>query len=97
MKKYAIVVAGGKGLRMGGEIPKQFIPVQGRPVLMRTLDAFHAYDESVELIVVLPVAQQDYWKELCREYDFRIPYRQRKAVRQRSHSVHRLTYTRRNR
>ena len=42
MKKYAIVVAGGKGLRMGGEIPKQFIPVQGRPVLMRTLDAFHA-------------------------------------------------------
>ncbi len=75
MKKYAIVVAGGKGLRMGGEIPKQFIPVQGRPVLMRTLDAFHAYDESVELIVVLPVAQQDYWKELCREYDFRIPYR----------------------
>ena len=38
MKKYAIVVAGGKGLRMGGEIPKQFIPVQGRPVLMRTLD-----------------------------------------------------------
>ena len=57
---------------MGGEIPKQFIPVQGRPVLMRTLDAFHAYDESVELIVVLPVAQQGYWNELCREYDFRI-------------------------
>ena len=67
MKKYAIVVAGGKGLRMGGEIPKQFIPVQGRPVLMRTLDVFHAYDEAVELIVVLPVAQQGYWNELCRD------------------------------
>lgn len=87
MKKYAIIVAGGKGLRMGGEIPKQFIPVQGRPVLMRTLDAFHAYDESVELIVVLPVAQQDYWKELCREYDFRIPYRLADGGETRFHSV----------
>ena len=59
MKKYAIVVAGGKGRAvMGGRKfgPKQAsFPVQGRPVLMRTLDAFHAYDESVELIVVLPV------------------------------------------
>ncbi len=75
MRKYAIVVAGGKGLRMGSEIPKQFIPVRGRPVLMRTLDAFRAYDGSVELIVVLPVAQQDYWNGLCREYDFRVPCR----------------------
>lgn len=87
MKKYAIVVAGGKGLRMGGEIPKQFIPVQGRPVLMRTLDAFHAYDESVELIVVLPVAQQGYWNELCREYDFCIPYRLADGGETRFHSV----------
>ena len=87
MRKYAIVVAGGKGLRMGGEIPKQFIPVQGRPVLMRTLDAFHAYDESVELIVVLPVAQQGYWNELCREYDFRIPHRLADGGETRFHSV----------
>ena len=61
MKKYVIIVAGGKGLRMGGEIPKQFIPVKGKPVLMRTLEAFYAYDNQIELIVVLPVAQQDYW------------------------------------
>lgn len=54
---------------------------------MRTLDAFHAYDESVELIVVLPVAQQDYWKELCREYDFRIPYRLADGGETRFHSV----------
>ena len=87
MKKYAIVVAGGKGLRMGGEIPKQFIPVQGRPVLMRTLDVFHAYDEAVELIVVLPVAQQGFWNELCREYDFRIPYHLADGGETRFHSV----------
>ena len=53
MKKYVIVVAGGKGLRMGGEIPKQFIPVKGKPVLMRTLETFHACDPNIELIVVL--------------------------------------------
>ncbi len=87
MRKYAIVVAGGKGLRMGSEIPKQFIPVRGRPVLMRTLDAFHAYDESVRLIVVLPAAQQDYWKELCREYDFHIPHRLADGGETRFHSV----------
>ena len=38
---YAIIVAGGKGLRMGGDVPKQFLPVGGKPVLMRTLEAFH--------------------------------------------------------
>ena len=52
MKKYVIVVAGGKGLRMGGEIPKQFIPVKGKPVLMRTLETFHACDPNIELSVL---------------------------------------------
>ena len=65
MKKYIIVVAGGKGLRMGGDIPKQFIPVKGKPVLMRTLEAFYAYDKCINIILVLPVDQQDYWKCLC--------------------------------
>ena len=54
---------------------------------MRTLDVFHAYDESVELIVVLPVAQQGYWNELCREYDFRIPYHLADGGETRFHSV----------
>ncbi len=75
MNKYAIIVAGGKGQRMGGDIPKQFIPIHGRPVLMRTLDVFHTYDESVKLIVVLPAVQQEYWNELCDEYGFRVPHR----------------------
>ena len=54
MRKYAIIVAGGKGLRMGGDIPKQFIPVKANPVLMRTLEAFYASDDSISLILVLP-------------------------------------------
>ena len=50
MKKHIIIVAGGKGLRMGGDIPKQFLPVCGKPVLMRTLEAFQAYEASMRLI-----------------------------------------------
>ena len=61
MKKYAVIVAGGKGLRMGGELPKQFLPIKGIPVLMRTMQAFHQYDEKVELILVLPASQTYYW------------------------------------
>lgn len=87
MKKYVIVVAGGKGLRMGGEIPKQFIPVQGKPVLMRTLEAFYTYDNQIELIVVLPVAQQDYWKQLCVDYGFALPHRIADGGETRFHSV----------
>ena len=75
MKKYVIVVAGGKGLRMGGEIPKQFIPVKGKPVLMRTLETFYACDPNIELIVVLPVEQRSYWEHLCAEYGFTLPHR----------------------
>ena len=87
MKKYVIIVAGGKGLRMGGEIPKQFIPVKGKPVLMRTLEAFYAYDNQIELIVVLPVAQQDYWKQLCVQYGFTLPHRIADGGETRFHSV----------
>jgi 2-C-methyl-D-erythritol 4-phosphate cytidylyltransferase len=87
MKKYAIIVAGGKGLRMGGELPKQFIPVEGRPVLMRTLDAFHAFDSTIEIILVLPRDHQPYWQELCREYQFAVPHRIADGGATRFHSV----------
>lgn len=87
MKKYIIIVAGGKGLRMGGDIPKQFVPVKGKPVLMRTLEAFYAYDEQMELILVLPVNQQDYWKHLCVEYGFTVPHRIASGGETRFHSV----------
>ena len=87
LKKYAIIVAGGKGLRMGGDLPKQFIPVEGRPVLMRTLDTFHACDPSIQLILVLPPDHQPYWQELCREYGFRVPHRIADGGATRFHSV----------
>ena len=87
MKKYIIIVAGGKGLRMGGDIPTQFLPVCGKPVLMRTLEAFHAYDASMRLILVLPVSQQAYWKQLCEEYQFDLVHEIANGGETRFHSV----------
>lgn len=73
MQEYVIIVAGGKGLRMGGDIPKQFLPIGGKPVLMRTIERFREALPDVRIILVLPEAQQDYWKELCKEYHFPLP------------------------
>jgi 2-C-methyl-D-erythritol 4-phosphate cytidylyltransferase len=87
MSDYAVIVAGGKGLRMGGDIPKQFLPIGGRPVLMRTLDTFRACDPSLQLVLVLPKEQQSYWQDLCREYAFDVPYRLADGGETRFHSV----------
>lgn len=70
---YIIIVAGGKGLRMGSDIPKQFLPIGGKPVLMRTIERFREYSADLQIILVLPEAQQDYWKDLCKEYNFPLP------------------------
>ncbi len=70
---YVIIVAGGKGLRMGGEIPKQFLPIGGKPVLMRTLERFREYSKELQIILVLPESQQDYWRKLCQQYHFPLP------------------------
>ena len=71
---YVIIVAGGKGLRMGNDIPKQFLPVAGKPILMHTIERFHEYDGSLNIILVLPESQQTYWKELCEEHHFGISH-----------------------
>jgi 2-C-methyl-D-erythritol 4-phosphate cytidylyltransferase len=84
---YVIIVAGGKGLRMGGEIPKQFLPVGGLPVLMRTMKRFHEYSPDLQIILVLPKAQQDYWRNLCKSHQFNIPYLLADGGKTRFHSV----------
>ena len=87
MTDDVIIVAGGKGLRMGSDIPKQFLPVGGRPVLMRTLERFREYAADLHIILVLPKAQQDYWLQLCREYDFAVDYQLADGGETRFHSV----------
>lgn len=67
---HTIIVAGGKGLRMGGDIPKQFIPVNGMPVLMHTIRRFREFDPQMHIVLVLPKDHQDYWRQLCDEYRF---------------------------
>ena len=62
---YIIIVAGGKGLRMGGDLPKQFMPLHGKPVLMHTIERFRSYSDELKIILVLPHEQQDYWRQLC--------------------------------
>ena len=84
---YIIIVAGGKGLRMGSDIPKQFLPIGGKPVLMRTLERFREYSKDIQIILVLPEAQQDYWHELCQEYHFDVEYTLANGGQTRFHSV----------
>ena len=87
MKKYVLIVAGGKGLRMGGEQPKQFLPLKGRPVLMHTLEQFYRSDVAMEIILVLPHEQQNYWKQLCEEHHFTIKHRVADGGESRFYSV----------
>jgi 2-C-methyl-D-erythritol 4-phosphate cytidylyltransferase len=63
--KYAIIVAGGSGSRMKSDLPKQFIEIGGLPILMHTLKRFKEADVDIELILVLPKSQFEFWKELC--------------------------------
>lgn len=74
MKKYAIIVAGGSGSRMKTVLPKQFLLLAGKPVLMHTIERFWLADKSMNLVVVLPQEQQETWQELCLQHQFTIPH-----------------------
>ena len=87
MKKYMIVVAGGKGLRMGGDVPKQFQIIGNKPILMVTLERLHAIDPTMQIILVLPADQIEMWKEMCREYEFAVPLLLTQGGATRFHSV----------
>ncbi len=73
MQLYVIIVAGGSGKRMGAGMPKQFLELAGRPVLMHTIERFRAFDQSVEIITVLPENQLLHWIGLQKKYSFTIP------------------------
>ena len=60
IKKYAVIVAGGKGLRMGNALPKQFLPLQGKPVLAHSIIAFSKAVPDIEIILVMPADQLSY-------------------------------------
>lgn len=75
MKKFALIVAGGSGSRMNNNIPKQFIEINGRPVLMHTFDAFFNFDPNLEFILVLPKDQLTLWKSICEKHSFQVKHK----------------------
>ncbi|MDR3251176.1 MAG: 2-C-methyl-D-erythritol 4-phosphate cytidylyltransferase [Tannerella sp.] len=87
MKRSVIIVAGGKGARMGGDLPKQFLPLNGKPVLMHTLDVFYRWDSSAGILLVIPEEHESYWSMLCREIGCKIPHRIIYGGETRFHSV----------
>lgn len=70
MEKFALIVAGGSGSRMKKDIPKQFLDLAGKPVLMRTMERFAESDPLISLVIVLPASFISYWNGLCRKYQF---------------------------
>lgn len=72
MEKFALIVAGGSGTRMGTDVPKQFLCLNGKPILMHTLERFMAYDRSIQITLVLPESQFDYWIDLCQTHGFKL-------------------------
>lgn len=87
LKYYAIIVGGGSGSRMRSDIPKQFMLLAGKPVLMHTMEAFHSSGLHPELILVLPADFHTYWADLCREHRFDLPHQVVAGGEQRFHSV----------
>ncbi len=75
MKKNVIIVAGGSGMRMGADIPKQFLLLKGKAILMHTIDLFYKYDPAINIVLVLPKSQIDYWKNLCASQNYNIKHR----------------------
>ena len=74
MKRFAIIVAGGFGNRMQSDTPKQFIEICGKPILMHTIYRFYEFDNSIEIIIVLPQDMIKTWNELCNKYNFNLSH-----------------------
>jgi len=87
MKQFVIIVAGGIGKRMKSSLPKQFLSINDKIILMESIKAFYNYNSSINIIVALPENQIEYWKELCTKYDFNIKHSIVTGGRTRFHSV----------
>lgn len=87
MKKYAVIVAGGKGSRMQSELPKQFLLLLDLPILMHTIERFAMALDDVQIVLVLPEDQIKFWKNMCAQMDFDIEHTIVSGGETRFHSV----------
>ena len=85
--KVVIILAGGKGERMKAVVPKQFLEIKGRPILMHTLEVFHNFDPEIQIVLVLPADQIDVWKSLCKKHAFTLTHTIECGGSTRFHSV----------
>jgi 2-C-methyl-D-erythritol 4-phosphate cytidylyltransferase len=70
MKKGVIIVAGGSGHRMGGHIPKQYLDLAGKPVIVRTLDRFFDFDPQMKIVLVLAKGHMEFWNTISKNYNY---------------------------
>jgi len=87
MEKYVLIIAGGLGKRMNSSIPKQFIPIAGKPVLMHTIAKFKNYDPKINILVIIPRVHIRLWKDLCQEFGFAIEHQIISGGKERFYSV----------
>lgn len=85
--EYALIVAGGKGTRIKSKLPKQFLELNGKPILLHTLDAFYRYSDKIQLVLVLPEDDFPIWNDICKKYHFDKPLILQKGGETRFQSV----------
>jgi 2-C-methyl-D-erythritol 4-phosphate cytidylyltransferase len=86
-KEFALVVAGGKGTRIKSKLPKQFLELNGKPVLLHTLEAFYRYSDNIQVVLVLPEDDFEIWKDICKKFNFNKPIVLQKGGETRFQSV----------
>lgn len=87
MQLTILIVAGGKGERMNTTVPKQFMELLGKPILMHTIEKFHQFNGNFDIVVVLPKKQIDLWNNLCYQFSFDIVHKITAGGEYRFHSV----------
>ena len=73
-KLYVIITAGGVGRRMGGKTAKQFIELEGKPILLRTIEMFTSFSDKINIILTLPAEYKEYWREYCFKHNIWIKH-----------------------
>jgi 2-C-methyl-D-erythritol 4-phosphate cytidylyltransferase len=87
LAEHALIVAGGKGTRIKSALPKQFIELNGKPILLHTLEAFIRYSPSIRIVLVLPEDDFDIWRSICEKFEFSYPVTLQKGGETRFQSV----------
>ena len=89
MDHFVLILAAGEGSRLKSDVPKQFLELNGIPIIMHSLLAFRQADPTAKIYIALSKKNQSYWRELCKKYNFNIDHEIYIGGHQRSDSVFR--------